>query len=320
MLSKHRGLGKGLSALIPSIDKQIDEQADSNEVYKEINIDEIKPAPSQARKLFDENKLEELAASIKEHGVIQPLVLRPLPDGGGYELIAGERRWRACRLLGYKVVPAIIKQYEDLQASAVSLIENVQREALNPLEEALAYQQLIKNFGLTQEEVSGRVGKSRPFVANMVRLLDLPPEIKEMLTLGQINAGHARALLAIKNPKKQINTALKIVKQQLSVRQAEKIANSLVKSEEIISEGKINEEKAVKRPYVMEVEDSLKNYFGTLVKLREIDSGRGKLEISYNNLSELKRIINVMMGSENVSRETFSNEKDNLFTIKKPGQ
>lgn len=309
MLSKRRGLGKGLSALIPSIDKQINDQTDSNEEYKEINIDEIKPAPSQARQLFDEDKLAELAASIKEHGVIQPLVLRPLPDGVGYELIAGERRWRACRLLGYKVVPAIIKQYEDLQASAVSLIENVQREALNPLEEALAYQQLIKTFGLTQEEVSGRVGKSRPFVANMVRLLDLPPEIKEMLNHGQINAGHARALLAIKNPKKQIDTALKIAKQQLNVRQAERIAHSLVKSEEIINEGKISEEKDVKRPYVLEVEDSLKNFFGTLVKLRETGNGKGKLEISYSNLAELQRIINVMMGRGNVSRETFPDEK-----------
>ncbi|MCL6559575.1 MAG: ParB/RepB/Spo0J family partition protein, partial [Firmicutes bacterium] len=165
-MSKRRGLGKGLQALIPVKEEALA----GKEQLKELKINEIRPAPRNARKLFDQEKLAELASSIKEHGVIQPVVVRPLDDGG-YELIAGERRWRACKALGYDKIPAVVKEYKDLEATAVSLIENVQREDLNPLEEAMAYQKLMEDFGLTQEEVSLRVGKSRPFVANMVRLL-----------------------------------------------------------------------------------------------------------------------------------------------------
>ncbi|MCG9966858.1 ParB/RepB/Spo0J family partition protein [Pelotomaculum terephthalicicum JT] len=298
-MSKRRGLGKGLEALIPSIERSMASQKENQEEYKEINIDDIKPAPGQARQLFNQEKLAELAASIKEHGVIQPVVVRP-SKGGGYELIAGERRWRACRLLGHKVIPAVVKDYHDLEAIAVSLIENVQREDLNPLEEASAYQQLIKDFGLTQDEVSGRVGKSRPFVANMVRLLELPPEIKEMLAGGQLNTGHARALLAIREPEKQLAVAKKISKQQLSVRQAEKMTKH-------ISEGKkdINN-KIVINNFVRELEAALKNYFETPVKLKETAGGGGRLEINYRSKDELKRIIEMMLGKENVSRETFS--------------
>ncbi|OPX92042.1 MAG: putative chromosome-partitioning protein ParB [Pelotomaculum sp. PtaB.Bin013] len=299
-MSKRRGLGKGLEALIPSIESTIKGQKEIQEEYKEINIEDIKPAPNQARQLFDQEKLTELAASIKEHGVIQPVVVRPLKEDG-YELIAGERRWRACKILGYKLVPAIIKKYEDLEAIAVSLIENVQREDLNPLEEATAYQQLIKKYGLTQDEVSGRVGKSRPFVANMVRLLDLPSEIKDMLADGQLNAGHARALLAIREPGKQLAAARKISKQQLSVRQAEKMTKNINETGK-----KVLNDRVVNKDFVQEIEAALKNYFETTVKLKENDGGGGRLEINYRSKDELKRIIEMMLGKENVSRETFS--------------
>lgn len=301
-MSKRRGLGKGLRAIIPNIENSAYEKEQNKEKYKELAIEEIKPATSQARQMFDEEKLAELAASIKEHGVIQPVVVRPL-NAGGYELIAGERRWRACLMLGQKSIPAVIKEYQDMDANAVSLIENVQREDLNPLEEASAYKNLIENFGLTQEEVSGRVGKSRPFVANMVRLLSLPAEIKDMLAEGKLNAGHARALLSIRESQKQLMTARKIVRKQLSVRQAEKIAQSLAKIKE---EGKNN--KQIYKYYLQEVEDSLNKYLGTRVKLKEVSSGGGKLEINYRNEEELKRIITVMLGEpgKNVSRETFN--------------
>ncbi|OPY58837.1 MAG: putative chromosome-partitioning protein ParB [Pelotomaculum sp. PtaU1.Bin035] len=294
-MSKRRGLGKGLGALIPGLELSVTGQDQSgnekyNEIYKEINIEDIKPAPSQARQLFNQEKLDELAASIKEHGVIQPVLVRNVPDGG-YELIAGERRWRACKLLGYKVIPAVVKDCQDLEATAVALVENIQRENLNPLEEALAYNQLIDNYGLTQEEVSGRVGKSRPFVANMVRLLGLPVEIKEMLAEGQLNTGHARTLLSIQDKKKQLAVAGKIVKQQLSVRQVEKIVKNLTDDK-----GKEKNEIDFHKQYIQEIEEALGNYLGVGVRLREVESGGGKLEINYSSEEDLKRIIEMMLG------------------------
>lgn len=285
-MNKRRGLGKGLQALIPGAG----EGFPGKDRLREIDIEEIQPAPRQARQLFDQEKLDELAASIKEHGVIQPVLVRPL-EAGGYELIAGERRWRACKSLGYKSIPAVIKEYRDLEATAVSLIENVQRENLNPLEEAMAYQQLMEDFGLTQEEVSGRVGKSRPFVANMVRILGLPGEIKNMLASGTINTGHARALLAIRDDKKQLAAAGRIARQQLSVRQAEKIAKSLAEAELKNKESKLS-----RSQYIAQFEESLKNLFGTKVKIREIQGGGGKLEIDFSNEADLKRILDIVQG------------------------
>lgn len=304
-MSKRRGLGKGLSALIPVTENRVEDQTSGSsegEEYREIRIEDIQPAPSQARQQFHEEKLAELAASIKEHGVIQPVVLRLLEEGR-YELIAGERRWRACRMLGYQSIPAIVKKYQDMEAVAVSLIENVQREDLNPLEEALAYQQLMRNYGLTQEEVSGRVGKSRPFVANMVRLLELAPQVKEMLADGSINAGHARALLAIHDHKQQERLALKIKKQQWSVRKVEKMVSDLLErtGEAEIKIQQINPRKH----YVEEVESALADFLGAKVKLKEANNGIGKLEINYSSVEELTRILEVMLGKENVSRETF---------------
>lgn len=295
-MSKRRGLGKGLQALIPFEENSIS----SNERLREIDIDKIKNASHQARKFFDQEKLNELAASIKEHGVIQPVVVRPV-SGGSYELIAGERRWRACKILGIKKVPAVVKEYKDIEATAISLIENIQREELNPLEEASAYQQLIDDFGLTQEEVSVRIGKSRPFIANMVRLLGLPGEIKEMLAGGQLSAGHARALLAIRNEKKQLAVAEKIVKQQLSVRQAEKVVKTLLEKEKV--EGKSKKQKT---QYIIQAEKLLEKILGLKVKIKE-SGGKGKLEIDFIDEAGLKKVVDIISGekNKNVSRETF---------------
>ncbi len=285
-MSKRRGLGKGLQALIPAAEKI----SPGQDQYREINIEEIQAAPRQARKLFDQEKLRELAASIKEHGVIQPVVVRPIAEGG-YELITGERRWRACKALGYQSIPAFIKEYRDLDASAVSLIENVQREDLNPLEEALAYRQLMEDFGLTQEEVSGRVGKSRPFVANMVRLLGLPEEVKELIAAGKINAGHAKALLTIRDSKKQRSAAWKIARQQLSVRQAERMARIAAEKKEIKSEQKLLTADDINKSM-----EGLKKYLDAKVMVKQIQGGAGKLEINFSNEDDLRRIISIVLG------------------------
>ena len=287
-MSKRRGLGKGLQALIPVPAKS---DADSEGII-EICIDEVRPSGRQARKIFNEVKLTELAASIKKHGVIQPVIVRPLKESG-YELIAGERRWRACKILGYEKIPAIVKEYMDMEAATVSLIENVQREDLNPLEEALAYHYLINDHGLTQEEVSKRVGKSRPFVANMIRLLGLPDEIKEMLVDGQLNTGHARALLAIRDTGKQLAAAGKIAGSQMSVRQAEKLVKDLENKKEVIKKNKVP-----RSQYIEQAEAILKNFMDAKVKIKRSDSGGGRLEISFTNEADLKRIIDMFLSDK----------------------
>ncbi|MFZ5591907.1 MAG: ParB/RepB/Spo0J family partition protein [Bacillota bacterium] len=187
-MTKKRGLGKGLEVLFPTASQVLD---NPEPALLEIDMSLIKPNPRQPRQNMADDKLQELADSIREHGVVQPVVVRRLDDGS-YELIAGERRWRACRLLQLSKIPAIVRNYNDLEAAAVALIENIQRENLNPLEEAVAYRRLIDEYGLTQEDLSQRVGKSRPFISNMLRLLHLPDEVKEFINQGQLTAGHAR--------------------------------------------------------------------------------------------------------------------------------
>lgn len=286
-MTKRRGLGRGLEALIPVMP----EGTQGKDMLKEIHIEAIRTAPRQARKLFDQEKLDELAASIKEHGVIQPVVVRPL-NAGLYELIAGERRWRACKSLGFQRIPAVIKEYRDLEATAAALIENVQREDLNPLEEAAAYRQLMEDFSLTQEDVSSRVGKSRPFVANMVRLLGLPAEIQDLIASGQISAGHARALLSIGDSKKQLAAASRIARQQLSVRQAEKIARGMIEEKEKSADNRV-----LGKNYLLKAEERLKKLFGTKVKVKELNGGHGKLEIDFSGEKDLKRILALLLGA-----------------------
>ncbi len=292
-MTKRRGLGKGLQALIPVKEEALH----SKEGLLEIDIEAIRPAQHQARQVFDQEKLAGLADSIKKHGIIQPVLVRKLPDGR-YELIAGERRWRACRSLGYKTIAAFVKDYPDLEAAAASLIENVQREDLNPLEEASAYRQLIECFALTQEEVAERVGKSRPLIANTLRLLGLPGKIKESIYTGKISAGHARALLAISDAQQQITAAEKIVARQLSVRQAEIMAR-----EAAAEKKETAPQKQKPAQNLIKAGEQLGEFLKTKVKVKENRGGGGKLEIGFSSEEELARITALVIRGVKNSEE-----------------
>jgi ParB family chromosome partitioning protein len=284
-LSNKRGLGRGLEALLPA--KNEDK---SGVRIKEIKLADVVPNTKQPRKMMDENKLMELAESIREHGIVQPIVVRPLGPGD-YELIAGERRWRACLSLGMEKIPAIIREYDDLEATAVALIENIQRENLNPLEEAMAYKVLMDDFGLTQEDVSKRVGKSRPFVGNMVRLLTLPLDIKNMMVEGKISAGHARAMLTIEDKNQQIKLAEKIVDRQLNVRQTEKLVKAAAQK-------KPARQKVKKAFKIKDIEDQLFNVLATKVKITSSPGGGGKIVIQYSGEDDLRWLVKVLTGQE----------------------
>ncbi|WP_338818618.1 Stage 0 sporulation protein J [Moorella thermoacetica] len=291
-----RGLGRGLEALLPP--KEVDPE--NHAAITRIAIDRIVAGRHQPRKDFDNAKLEELAQSIKVHGVIQPIVVKPA-GSGKYEIIAGERRWRACRQAGLKEIPAIIKTLDDRATAEISLIENLQREDLNPLEEAEAYEALITEHHLTQEEIAGRVGKSRPVIANALRLLQLPAEIQKMLRSNEISSGHARALLALKDAEHQVALAKKIKEENLSVRETEAIIKK-IQSEGELARKKQNPGKRESLE-VRQVEERLQQVLSTRVKLKH-GKKSGKIEIFYFGPEDLERIIMVLTG-ENVSRETF---------------
>ena len=210
-------LGSGLDALF-------EDNAIENKESQTLRMSEIEPNKSQPRKAFDEEEIRGLAESIREHGLIQPIVVRPMPNGITYQIIAGERRWRACRVLGLTEVPVIIREMDDFEASQLAIIENVQRSDLNPVEEAAAYKELIDKYGMTQESLSKTMGKSRPYIANSMRLLALPDEVLEMLRNGDITTGHAKVLMSINDKMKMIMAAETVVKDKLSVRDTEKLA------------------------------------------------------------------------------------------------
>lgn len=289
---KNRGLGKGLEALFSN--SEIDTQEISVTKKEEseekgisfIDINEIKPNQNQPRKSFNEEKLEELAASIIENGLIQPVILRKADKG--YEIVAGERRWRACRKAGLKEIPCIIREFTDEQNMLIAIIENMQREDLNPIEEAEGLNQMIVNFGMTQEQVSKSVGKSRPYITNALRLLKLPSEIREMLLKNQLSAGHARAIAGISDTEKQIQLAEYAIKEGLSVREIEKIIK-----EENAPKKKISRKKAEKSADVRKVEDDLKQIMGTKVNLNQ-SGKKGKIEIEYYSRDELERLIEML--------------------------
>ncbi|SHF48754.1 chromosome partitioning protein, ParB family [Desulfofundulus australicus DSM 11792] len=288
-MSKKRGLGKGLGALIP---------VDSNDVngsLQEIRVEDVQPNPRQPRQALDQDKIQELALSIKEHGVVQPIVVRPIA-GGRYEIIAGERRWRACRILGLKFIPAIIKDYGDLEASAVSLIENVQREDLNPLEEASAYRRLIDEFGLSQEEIARLVAKSRPFITNTLRLLSLPPEVQDMLSSGVITAGHARAILSLDDAAKQIAAAREVVAHGLNVRETEELVRRFInESSDVSAPVKEKSSPAASDGELVSLEDMLGDVLGTKVRIRARRGGRGVIEIAFDNRDQLDELVNLLL-------------------------
>ncbi|MHB8917509.1 MAG: ParB/RepB/Spo0J family partition protein [Desulfocucumaceae bacterium] len=278
-MNKKRGLGKGLEALLPGTGGEKDGR------LREITVNDVVPNPRQPRQVVNPEKLSELAGSISEHGVVQPIVVRPLEDGR-YELIAGERRWRACRELGMQKIPAVIREYGDLEAAAVALIENVQRENLNPLEEARAYRILMEDFGLTQEDVSKRVGKSRPFVGNMVRLLSLPGEIQQMVLESKLTTGHARAILGIEGNDRQLSAARKIIKGQLNVRQAESMAKSLA-----AARTRTGAARGRKKEYRL-LERDLGEMLAAAVSVREKKDGGGRVVIEFKNPAEMVRFLN----------------------------
>ena len=278
MAKKMSGLGKGLGALM--FENSTQEMLTENE----LPINEIIPNRDQPRKTFDEAALEELAESIKQHGVLQPLLVRPIPSGG-YQLVAGERRWRACRMAGLNKVPVVIKELTDTETMEIAIIENLQREDLNPIEEAEGLQALIDKCGYTQEEVAASVGKSRPAIANSLRLLRLPQEVRDMTKNGEISAGHARALLAFDNDAMMLEAAKNIVSKKMTVRDVERLA-------------KIKETNAPRRrrtrrrdSFYDEVDLSLSETLGRKVKVYT-GRGSGTLEIEFYSQEDLKTLAN----------------------------
>lgn len=279
-MAKKSGLGKGLGALM------LENNTDSMVSTSTLNINEITPNKEQPRKTFDETALEELADSIRQHGVLQPLLVRPLTSGG-YQLVAGERRWRASRLAELKEVPVIIKELSDTEAMEIAIIENLQREDLNPIEEAEGLQALIDKCGYTQEQVATSVGKSRPAITNALRLLKLPEEVREMAKDGTISAGHARALLAFDNQPMMIECANQIVSKKLTVRDVEKMAKRPAVSS--------TKTKTAQRrdSFYDEVELSLTEALGTKVRVYN-GRNKGTLEIEFYTLDDLKNIANAI--------------------------
>jgi len=270
-------LGRGLDALIPTEKERYG--------YLLANIGEIRPNAFQPRKDFDETSIEELAQSIKENGIIQPLVVRK--SEGNYEIIAGERRWRAAQRVGLTKVPVIIKDVSDRQALELALVENLQREDLNPIEEAAAYEQLIEDFGLTHEEISTRIGKERSTITNQLRLLKLPDEIKEAIIAGEITAGHARAILGLSSLAKAREILEAIRNEKLSVRKTEKLVQKLSGQKEKtakLGSGDV---------HMNHIADELKKTLGTHVKIVD-KKGKGKIVIEYYSKMELERLIEIL--------------------------
>ena len=290
-MSRRSGLGRGLSSLIPA-----DYTADSA-VYQEIDIKQVVPNPNQPREHFDEETLASLSKSITEIGVIQPIVVREL-DEGQYELIAGERRWRAAKRADLSAIPAIIRSSDDLSSLETAVVENLHRQDLNALEEAAAYQQLVEEFGLTQEDVARRVGRSRSAVANTLRLLHLPPLVQRLLIEGQLSAGHARALLATPDRSEQERLAAQIVEEGLTVRQIEE----MLRDEEPAESDEEEEESPAKREApkvpdagVLELEELLATRLDTRVAVK-LGKGPGRLVVDFADLDDLERIYRIIAG------------------------
>ena len=278
-MNKKFALGKGLGALIP------DDINEGNEGKLMISLNKIKSNIDQPRKSFDNEKIAELAESIKNHGIIQPLILKE--NDGGYIIVAGERRWRAAKMVGLKEVPAIVMDLTEKQVLEISLIENIQRQDLNPIEEALAYKKLLSDFDLTQEELSKRIGKSRTAITNTIRLINLDSRVQQYVIDGIISEGHGRALLSLEDGDLQYIYSQKVIDEKLSVRELEKlIRNASLKSEKSEKNEELN-------PYYKDVRDRLQNYFGTKVNLSS-KKNRGKIEIEYYSEEDLERILDII--------------------------
>lgn len=283
-MASNKGLGKGLGALLGDFSDEPMEKS----AYQMLPIYKIEPNPGQPRQAFDEEELQALADSIEIHGIIQPLTVRELPSGY-YQIIAGERRWRAARIANLSEVPAVVMEADDRKVKELALIENLQRQDLNPVEEAMGYNSLMREYGLTQEEAAKRVGKSRPAVANALRLLSLSPEVLEMVRNAKLTAGHARAVLILKTEKKQLEAAQKISALGLSVRQAELLCKNMAKETPAKKEDPIF---AVN--YVAECEKQLSKHLGRGVK---IISGKkkGRFELEFYGQDDLQNLLDALL-------------------------
>ena len=283
-MASSKGLGKGLGALLGDFS---DEPIYEKSAYQMLPIYKVEPNRDQPRHDFDEEELQSLSDSISVHGIIQPLTVRELPSGY-YQIIAGERRWRAARMAGLSEVPAVVIEADDKKAMELALIENLQRQDLNPVEEALGYQTLINEYGLTQEEAANQVGKSRPAVANALRLLGLCPEVLEKLRNGELTAGHARAILTLKSEKMQLEACRKIIALALSVRQAETLCKNMAKD----PEPKKQEIFAV--DYVAECEKQLSKHLGRGVKIVN-GKRKGRFELEFYGQEDLQVLLDALM-------------------------
>lgn len=282
-----KGLGKGLDSMIPEKKTKAEIKADADNSLVEVKISEIDPNIGQPRKKFDEDELLELAESIKIHGVIQPIIVTK--RGKRYEIIAGERRWRASKLAGLTKIPAVIREYTDKEIMEVSLIENIQRQDLNPIEEAVAFKNLIDEYKMKQDDLAERVSKSRSAITNALRLLKLDDKVKAMLAEGLISTGHARALLAVEDKNKQQILATRIFDEKLNVRETEKLVKQILENKESKKEKKSSEKLIYKK-----LEDSLKSIIGSKVSIKSKDNGKGKIEIDYYSIEELDRITELL--------------------------
>ena len=279
---KKFALGKGLGALIP---EQQDNSQQNGALY--IPINKIKSNSDQPRKAFHNESIVELAESIKHHGIIQPLILKQ--DGYNYSIVAGERRWRAAKMAGIKEVPAVIMELTDKQVLEISLIENIQREDLNPIEEAVAYKKLLSDFELTQEELSRVMGKSRAAITNIMRLINLDPRVQEYIIEGVLTEGHGRTLLGIKDGDLQYEIAQRVIDDEISVRELEKIIKNIANQ----LENKEPKEDKELNSYYKDVRDRLQDYFGTKVNLSN-KRNKGKIEIEYYSSEDLQRILDII--------------------------
>jgi ParB family chromosome partitioning protein len=286
------GSGRGLDALIDT-SSEVQTQGSSN--LNEVEISLIEPNPNQPRREFDQEALQELATSIKEVGIIQPITLRQM-EGGKYQIISGERRWRASQQAGLTKIPAYIVTVEDERAMEMALVENIQREDLNAIEIALAYQHLAEATGMTQARISERVGKSRTVVTNYMRLLKLPAQVQMALKNKEIDMGHARALLSIDSPSEQIKLFKEVQKQGYSVRKVEEMAQLLKSGEDVkVSKGKISSKSKLPEEFGV-LRDRLSEFFHTRVQMTCSPKGKGKISISFDNEEQLERIMNALDG------------------------
>lgn len=292
MNEKKRGLGRGLNALINTgPDIEVKEKSKDNNDNKEVfvNISLVEPNRNQPRKEFDKEALSELADSIKQYGILQPIMVQK--NGDMYEIIAGERRWRAAKEAGLKEVPVIVRDYDKQKIMEISIIENIQRENLNPIEEAMAYQCLMEEYGLKHDELADKVSKNRSTITNSMRLLRLSENIQQMIIDGKISTGHAKVLLSVENKEEQEKIAAELISKSLSVRELEKLVKKYIKPRK----KKENKDTIDYSLFYKEYEDKLKDILGTKVQINTKDKNKGRIEIDYYSAAELERIVELLI-------------------------